>query len=200
MKKRTFWILELFVWGLILFSIIFTCGYINQKKIEENSTYYVFFKDVDGLIKGSPVKIQGYQIGYISNIELMEDQAFITFVVTDKNIEMPNKLSASIAFTGMGGSKSLELFVPPPNAKEKNYITTKEPRRINDFYMYQNQIAKLLVSMTGDFMQMFNDRNITILKTFIKNPAPIEKADEKLEEFQYQVDKYNNNHKIMEKK
>lgn len=197
MKNKTMWIIELLAWGLILFSIIFACGYFNQKKIKENNTYYVFFNDVDGLIKGSPVKIQGYQIGYISHIELLEENAFITFIVTEKDFEMPSKLSASIAFTGMGGSKSLELFVPNNDTKDKNYITAKEPRRINDFYIYQNQIAKLLVSMTGDFMNMFNDRNIKILKGFIKNPAVINDANKTLDNIQDEVSNITNN---MEKK
>ena len=197
MKKQGIWIIELLAWGLILFSIIFTCGYFNEKHIKENNTYYVFFNDVDGLIKGSPVKIQGYQIGYISHIELMEENAFVTFIVTEKDFEMPSKLSASIAFTGMGGSKSLELFVPPSNSKEKNYITAKEPRRINDFYMYQNQIAKLLVSMTGDFMKTFNDRNINILKNFIKKPKAFDKADKTLDNINIEVSNITKN---MEKK
>ena len=190
MKRQMMWIAELFVWGLILFSIIFTCGYIQQKKIKDNSTYYVLFNDVDGLIKGSPVKIQGYQVGYISDIQLMEENAFITFVITENELTLPDKLTASVAFTGMGGSKSLELFVAPADSKEKNYITSKEPRRINDFYLYQNQIAKLLVSMTGDFMEMFSDKNISLMKKFIKKPVAIDKTDNILDNIQTAEDNF----------
>ncbi len=184
MKKNIMWLAELMIWGLILFSTIFTFAFINQKQIKDKHTYYVFFQDVDGLIKGSPVKIQGYQVGYISNIALMGDEAFVTFVISDKTFEMPEKLAASVAFTGMGGSKSLELFVPPPDAKNKNYISTKEPMRINDFYIYQNQIARLLVTMTGDFMKMFNKETEEKTKEFIKNPEILETVEETLDDIQ----------------
>lgn len=184
MKKHLMWLAELMIWGLILFSIIFTFAFIQQKHIKDNQTYYVFFQDVDGLIKGSPVKIQGYQVGYISNISLMGDEAFVTFIITDKTFEMPEKLSASVAFTGMGGSKSLELFVPPPNSKEKNYISTKEPMRINNFYVYQNQIARLLVTMTGDFMKMFNKKTEEKTREFIKNPEILEIVEDTLDDIQ----------------
>lgn len=184
MKKYLMWLAELIIWGLILFSIIFTFAFIQQKHIKDKQTYYVFFQDVDGLINGSPVKIQGYQVGYISNISLMGDEAFVTFIITDKTFEMPEKLSASVAFTGMGGSKSLELFIPPPDSKDKNFISTKETMRINDFYIYQNQIARLLVTMTGDFMKMFNKKTEEKAKEFIKNPEILDTVDDKLDDFQ----------------
>lgn len=170
MKKHLLWITELVVWILIIFTTIFVSLYIYNKNIREKNTYNVFFHDVDGLIKGSPVKIQGYQIGYVSNISIVNDEAFVTFVVTDNKITMPSNFTASVAFTGMGGSKSLELFVPKAGAVTKNYITTKEPRRINDFYVYQNQIAQNIVTMTSDFMRMFNDKVTGKMINFIRNP------------------------------
>lgn len=170
MKKHMLWLLELLVWGMIIFSAIFVSLYIYNKNVREKHTYYVFFHDVDGLIKGSPVKIQGYQVGYVSNISIVNEDAFITFIITEKDLNMPENLSATVAFTGMGGSKSLELFVPEQNTKNQNYITTIEPRRLNDFYIYQNQIAQNLVNMTADFMKMFDDKTTNMVKDFIKNP------------------------------
>ena len=40
------WLAELIIWGLILFSIIFTFAFIQQKHIKDKQTYYVFFQDV----------------------------------------------------------------------------------------------------------------------------------------------------------
>ena len=71
MKKYILWLIELIIWGIVLFSIIFVSAYIYNKNIRENYTYYAFFNDVDGLIKGSPVKIHGYQVGYVSNISII---------------------------------------------------------------------------------------------------------------------------------
>lgn len=184
MKKHTIWLIELFVWGLIIFSTLFVSLYIYNKNIRAKHTYYVFFNDADGLIKGSPVKIQGYDVGYVSNIAIVNEDVFITFIITDNDIDMPENLIATVAFTGMGGSKSLELFVPPAGYKGKNYITTIEPRRLQDFYVYQTQIAQNIVSMTSDFMRMFNDRTTGVLKDFIKNPAMLEDIHSVLDEIQ----------------
>ena len=184
MTKRKLWIIEFIIIGLLIFLSISVSLQIYNKNIREKNTYYVFFDDVDGLIKGSPVKIQGYQIGYISNIALVNDEAFITFIITEKDFQMPERIIASVAFTGMGGSKSLELFVAPPDSKSKNFITTVEPRRINDFYVYQNQIAQNIVTMTSDFLKMFNEKTTKQIKHFIDNPEIIEKSTQTLDTIQ----------------
>ena len=124
MKKHLLWIAELFVWVLLIFSASFISLYVYNKNVREKNTYYVFFNDVDGLIKGSPVKIQGYQVGYVSDISFVDDDVFITFIITDKDIVMPKKIAATVEFTGMGGSKSLELYIPEEGSQAKNYIYT----------------------------------------------------------------------------
>ena len=171
MKKYSMWLTELIIWGIIIFSAIFLSLYVYSKDTKDKYTYYVFFNDVDGLIKGSPVKIQGYQVGHVSNISLVNDEVFITFIITEKDIKMPEKIAATIAFTGMGGSKSLELFVPPKDSKVNNYITTIEPRRLQDFYVYQNQIANTIVVMTTQFMELADEKRVNLLKNFIKEPT-----------------------------
>ena len=182
MKKYLNWTIELLIWGFIIFSIIFVGFCIHNREIEEKSTYYVFFHDVDGIIKGSPVKIQGYQIGYVSDISLVNDEVFVKFVITEKDFTMPQNLLATVEFTGMGGSKSLELFVPSEQSKNNSIISTIEPHRINDFYNYQNQIARILITMSTDFMNMFNDNNIKAIKKFVKTPNAINDTNKKLDE------------------
>lgn len=184
MKKYILWLIELIIWGIVLFSIIFVSAYIYNKNIRENYTYYAFFNDVDGLIKGSPVKIHGYQVGYVSNISIINDDVFVTFIITDKSIKLTDNIAATVAFTGMGGSKSLELFKPESNAKNKNYITIVEPRRINDFYIYQNQIAQNIVTMSRDFMNILNNNNTEYIKKFIKDPNIFKNANDSLNKIQ----------------
>lgn len=184
MSKRKLWIIELLVWILFIFSVTFVCVFVHNKDIKDKYTYNVFFKDVDGIIKGSPVKIQGVQVGYVSNIKVINDEVFITFVITDKDFKMPSKMVASVAFTGMGGSKSLELFVPEPNSKNKNYISTVEPMRLQDFYYYSNQTAQNIVIMTTGFMKMFNDKTTGIVTDFIKKPQMLNDAHKILDEVQ----------------
>ena len=174
MKKHLFWIAELLIWVLLIFITAFISLYVYNKNIREKHTYYVFFNDVDGLIKGSPVKIQGYQVGYVSDIAIVDEDVFITFIITDKDMIMPKKLAATVEFTGMGGSKSLELYIPKEGPMAKNYISTTEPKRLQDFYVYQNQIANDLITMTTNFMNMMTPKNTDTVVNFIKDPIVLE--------------------------
>ena len=174
MKKHLSWIAELLIWALLIFLTAFISLYVYNKNIREKHTYYVFFNDVDGLIKGSPVKIQGYQVGYVSDISIVDEDVFITFIITDNEMIMPKKLAATVEFTGMGGSKSLELYVPKEGSLAKNYISTTEPKRLQDFYVYQNQIANDLITMTTNFMSMMTPKNTDTVVNFIKDPIALE--------------------------
>ena len=99
MKKHMIWLAELLLWGFIIFSVLFVSFFVYNKKVSEKYTYYVFFKDIDGLIKGSPVKIQGYQVGYVSNISIVKNRKslkkvnfYIIITVRKKKHVRKNKL------------------------------------------------------------------------------------------------------------
>lgn len=177
MKKHTLWLTEFLVWMLVLFSTLFIGIYTYSVYVKKNYTYYAFFNDVDGLIKGSPVKMLGYQIGYVSGISLInDDDVFVSFVITDRDINMPDSMVATVEFTGMGGSKSLEL-TPVSSKEKKNIISVTQPRRVQDIYVNQTVIAQNLVLMSTGFMKMANDRTVAALKTFIKNPKELREID-----------------------
>lgn len=177
MKKHTLWLTEFLVWMLVLFCTLFIGIYTYSVYVKKNYTYYAFFNDVDGLIKGSPVKMLGYQIGYVSGISLInDDDVFVSFVITDRDINMPDSMVATVEFTGMGGSKSLEL-TPVSSKEKKNIISVTQPRRVQDIYVNQTVIAQNLVLMSAGFMKMANDRTVAALKTFIKNPKELREID-----------------------
>ena len=186
MKKHTLWLTEFLVWVLVLFGALFVGAYFYSVHIKKNYTYYAFFNDVDGLIKGSPVKMLGYQIGYVSNISLINnDDVFVTFVITEKDITMPDSMVATVEFTGMGGSKSLEL-TPADSKSKKNIISVTQPRRVQDIYVNQTVIAQNLVLMSAGFMKMANDRAVNTLKAFIKNPRELSEFDTLIEDIDNQ--------------
>ncbi len=186
MKKHTLWLTEFLVWVLVLFGALFVGAYLYSVHIKKNYTYYAFFNDVDGLIKGSPVKMLGYQIGYVSDISLINnDDVFVTFVITEKDITMPDSMVATVEFTGMGGSKSLEL-TPADSKSKKNIISVTQPRRVQDIYVNQTVIAQNLVLMSAGFMKMANDRAVNTLKAFIKNPRELSEFDTLIEDIDNQ--------------
>ena len=115
----------------------------------------------------------GYQVGYVSGISLInDDDVFVSFIITDKDINMPDSMVATVEFTGMGGSKSLEL-TPVDSKDKKNIISVTQPRRVQDIYVNQTVIAQNLVLMSTGFMKIANDRSVAALKAFIKNPKEL---------------------------
>lgn len=80
-------------------------------------------------------------------------------------------MSATVEFTGMGGSKSLDLTALDSTDSSKNIVTTIEPRRLQDFYIYGNQIAQNIVFATSGFTEMLNDRRYAQLQNLIKHPV-----------------------------
>jgi len=184
MDKKRYWLIEAIIIGLLIFCVASVTSYIKTTITKNNYTYHVFFKDIDGIIKGSPVKIQGVQVGYVSDIKFIQDEVFLTFIITEKNFTMPSKIDATVSFTGMGGSKSLELFVPAEGENAKNFIRTIEPMRIQDFINYSNQTSQILVTMMHDAMKMMNDNTVRLVKEFINDPKALTEIDKTLNEVQ----------------
>lgn len=190
MKKRMMWILELFLWGLVIFSALFVSLYLYNINVRKHNTYYVFFKDVDGLIKGSPVKFQGYQIGYVSNLSVVNEEVFVTFIITEKNFHAPKEITATVEFTGLGASKSLELS-GDDFPEGKHIIQAVEPRRIKDFYDDTDAIAQNIIFLANDFTKVFTDKTIPEMKSFIKYPTLLKDVEEILDTINKNVEELN---------
>ena len=95
-KLRLFIGLELLLW---LFIIVFCVGAIkfySAKKQGELRTYRIFMQDVDGLIEGSSVRLMGVPIGYVKHISIVQDHVYVKFVLTNKDIQLPQGVIATV--------------------------------------------------------------------------------------------------------
>ena len=126
---------ELLVWLIIILIIVAASSifYIHNEK--NNNDYSIFLPDIDGLIVGSPVRIMGIEIGHVVKIKPVNDTVFVKFLITNKDIKIPQGTIATVEFSGMAGSKSLELY--PPNKESYVDETTpilqvSSPKRLND--------------------------------------------------------------------
>ena len=148
MKLRLYTWLEFAIWFLIISIAIWGFKYHAYNKMRELQTYQIFMPDVDGMIVGSPVKYMGVQIGYIQNIKLLYDTAYVKFVITDQNINLPKGVIATVEFSGLGGSKSLELYPPEENEQSKNLIVVKSPTKLHDSISLLNHMFGKIDSIT----------------------------------------------------
>ena len=114
-NKDTFYIThsgELLIWLIILLLIVSFCTLKHIHNVKNDNDYNIYMQDVDGLIVGSPVRIMGIEVGHVTTIKPTNEEVFIKFVLNDRDIEIPRGTVATVEFSGMAGSKSLELYLP----------------------------------------------------------------------------------------
>ena len=103
---------ELLLWLVVVFFIVAVSTIIYLNGVKKANDYTIFMQDVDGLIVGSPVRMMGIEVGHVTKIKPTNEEVYIKFIITDKNITIPQGTIATVEFSGMAGSKSLELYLP----------------------------------------------------------------------------------------
>lgn len=135
MKRHLFWILEALCWLILLALIAGGIIFFKYETNKKHTLYQIFLPDVDGLIVGSPVKFMGIQVGYIKQIDIIEDRVLLKFLITEENIKLPLNTIANVEFYGLGGSKSLELYPPDKNTpKTSDLIIAQPPKKLRDSF------------------------------------------------------------------
>jgi len=162
---------ELLVWLIIVLFIVafFSLNSIYKSKNDEND-YQVFLPDVDGLIIGSPVKMMGVQVGHVIKIKPVKNEVYVNFVITNPDVHIPQGSEITVEFSGMAGSKSLELYPP----KKGNYIddntpivTVNPPKRLHDSLSLLDDMYKKIGSIIyscSSFGEKLNEKHISIEK------------------------------------
>lgn len=147
--------LELLIWLLIiLFIIIIGLVFYNTNIKHKSNTYRIFMPDVDGLIVGSPVRMMGIEVGHVTKIKPIHNQeVYVKFILNDKNIQIPQGTEITVEFSGIAGSKSLEIYLP----QDDKYIDNSTP-------ILQVNPPKRLHDAAGLLYDMFNKLG-NIIKT-----------------------------------
>jgi len=141
---------ELLVWLIVLLIIVSVFFFHKIKENNSKNIYNIFMPDVDGLIVGSPVRTMGIEVGHVVKIKPTNDEVFVKFLITDKTIKLPQGTVATVEFSGLAGSKSLELYLP----NEQTYIdstvpmlSVSPPKRLHDAAGLLNEMFKHIGNM-----------------------------------------------------
>ena len=163
---------------ITLFLAIFTFGFsFFHYKIEKPNTYNIIFKDIDSIVKGSPVRFMGINIGYVLKLKRKDDHIVCKIRVTKKHVKLPNGTRAKVAFNGLGGSKSIELFPPETNEGNPTGIITEEFLRINDFVSVIKDLREVF-HMINNMVQKMNTDTMSDTMKEITNPEGITKIND----------------------
>ena len=99
--------------GIFMFIIGFSYLKGNHVFISDR-TFYAIYDDVEGISKGTPVTISGFNVGSIQNIEFFNDsqKLLVKFRVENK-INFSKNSIAQIYETGLIGGKALSVISKP---------------------------------------------------------------------------------------
>lgn len=126
---------ELLIWLVIILACVIVSFYSNHVLDSSGDKYDIFMPDVDGLIVGSPVRVMGIEVGHVIKIKPIKDEVYVRFVITDENVQLPRGTVVTTEFSGMAGSKSLELYLPDKNTyidSSVPLLSVSSPKRLHD--------------------------------------------------------------------
>lgn len=199
MRRHVLWFGELIVWILILFLISGAIMYAKYNYKRNFNTYQIFLPDVDGLINGSPVRMMGINIGYVSQINIVGEDVYVKFIVTSSDVKIPPGSKVTVEFSGLGGSKSLEIYPPSENMQSTGkLLIVQSPKRIHDSLGLLNDMYDKIIEITYDvsyFMEQIGLIKINNSRTGFGTTMSADKflkfSDTWLEKAQKQCDKFN---------
>jgi len=142
--------------------LIWGFKFLKGKNILSSSNYlYAQYNNVDQLSPSSPVLINGFQIGIVSNIYFKDDmQGLEVELDIDKGVKIPKNAVANIVSTGIMGGKGVIInFDKPCNgedcAKSGDFLVGKtkgmlssmigDPKDINGYMGVMRDNASILV-------------------------------------------------------
>ncbi len=162
-RTRNFREIELLIWLLIMLALSILGFSVYSAKQKSYELHNIFMPDVDGLIVGSPVNFMGVPVGYVTKLKIVnDDEVFVRFIIKDKSVKLPKGTIANVEFSGLGGSKSIELYPPDPKYVQEygldgdDYIIVAKPKRLHDCWklLYQmfTKLGSIIykVSIFGD--------------------------------------------------
>lgn len=191
-EKKAFYIThsgEFLIWLVVIlfFVSISSLGLIFKEKHDEND-YQVFLQDVDGLIIGSPVRMMGIEVGHVTKIKPIKDEVYVKFILTNPDVYIPQGTAVTVEFSGLAGSKSLELYLPQKgDCVDLNspLILVNPPKRLHDAMSLLNDMFKKLGSIiytTSDFGTKLQNEEL--------NPAQFIGSGTNMKEFIEYSDKF----------
>ena len=195
---------ELLIWLIIILFAAMVFCFSEIHKIKIVNEYKIFMPDVDGLIVGSPVRTMGIEVGHVTKIKPVKDEVYVKFIITDETVKIPQGTVATVEFSGMAGSKSLELYLPNQSTyidSSVPLLSVSEPKRLHDAVGLLNYMFKRIgnmITVSSRFGKKLSeidfpekDKNSGDVQDFIKfADDAIDKQQKRVDDLGRKIDGY----------
>ncbi len=190
---------ELLIWLFIIFLILsFSIIFVRIKEKNDENDYQIFLDDVDGLIVGSPVRMMGIEVGHVTKIKPMGGEIYVKFVLTNPEVYIPQGTVVTVEFSGMAGSKSLELYLPEEDTSVDQVLpllVVMPPKRLHDALGLLNEMYNKIMTIIYSASSFSNKVNFINLN-FGSNSGNIEQflkyTDELIDDSSSRVEELGN--------
>lgn len=173
--------IEVVIWIIVLTLLSAVSYGIFYAKFIKPNLYTIVFNDTDGLIKGSPVRFMGLVVGHVRKLTYHKDSIETEIIVTKKGVKIPSGSIASVEFSGIAGSKSIEIMPPKENLSDIGIIS-KPTLRIGDVMDEYAGIGKIFASLK-DFVDAINQDNVSKIFSAVKTASSgLKKIDTEIDD------------------
>jgi phospholipid/cholesterol/gamma-HCH transport system substrate-binding protein len=168
--------LALFIWGYTFLK--------GKNLLDNSSTYFISYADVDELTTSSPVFINGFQVGTVTNVSLKPDdvEEILVEIEVDGEIQIPETAVALLSSSGIMGGKAIILKYGNEDMKNgilksKSFIKGASQGLLNSM-VDANEIDVYFEKLKSNFN--------SIIDTFTNSSGSTSEASlmESVEEFQ----------------
>ena len=174
--------------GLILFSIAVYYLGSKQNLFSSSVDIKTYFQDVKGLMEGNKVQYSGITVGFVSNIEIVQDTIILVEMSVDKEVArfIRSDSKVEINSDGLMGSKIISIYpgtTGTPSISENDVLQTRESIEFQDVLKEAQtviqeskkitqslmEISRKINSGEGDLAALLNDNTLTTRFAQIEN-------------------------------
>ena len=114
--------------GIIaIFTIVVLIYGINYLKglniLDKNRIFYAKYDNIDGLLKGSVISLNGFNVGIVSNISLQSDNSLLVSVKINEDFDVPVNSILKISNQDLMGTKGISVILGNSDLLAKNNDT-----------------------------------------------------------------------------
>ncbi|MFL2665908.1 MAG: MlaD family protein [Flavobacteriaceae bacterium] len=108
-------ILAIFAIGLFVFGF----SYLKSNDIFVNDrTFYAVYSDVEGVVNGTPVTVNGFPVGSVQKISFYNNKELLIKFRVENDIKFSKNSLAQIYETGLIGGKAIAILPANDNARD----------------------------------------------------------------------------------